>query len=213
MLSVSIALPVVLWLAGAQSSVIDLTSAPSERAQWRIVSSLSEGPIGAWPSSASMAPVTIRLGDCTINGANLYFSVEIDNNREFEVGVPINPDWKVFERPESISFREMLISLGTAATDGVTFKTYSTLEPFSLFGSRAVPGTMRILAPGEHLSLKLKLNLRSEHLDLSKLRVQVAGSDVTLSAIDDGYAERRSWIPALFTTSQPTSSGAEHEAR
>jgi hypothetical protein len=199
----SLALSLLLrpCLLGAQTVVIDLTNTTANLAEWKIMSTQSEGAIGTWPKPKSMTPVAIRLNNCTMRGPDLYFSVEIDNSGEFEAQIPVSPHSKTFTERGTTSFRELLINLGTLTNDGGVFKTDLSFEPITLFGSASIPGSTRILAPKERLILQLKTNARLESPDLSKLRVQIAGSEVTLTPHGAGYDERRRWIPALFATS------------
>jgi len=55
----------------------------------------------------------------------------------------------------------------------------------------------------ERLILRLKTHLRSEYPDISRIRAQIAGSDVTLFPRGAGYDENSTSIPALFAASLP----------
>jgi hypothetical protein len=203
----------LLWLVGAQTSVVDLTGAPANRAHWKIVESRSGGSIGAWPKPASQTPVAVHVTGCVVRDEALYFSVEVDNDRELEVEVPISMDSTLFDGRDTITFRELQINLGSAGDDGRGFMSNPAIEPVELFGDHSVSGTTRTLAPGDRLILRLRTGARPGHRELVNLRARVAGSDVTLSPNGAGYDQSRTWIPALFTTSQPASCSPEPETR
>lgn len=203
----------LLWLAGAQTSVVDLTGALANRPHWKIVDSRSGGPIAAWPKPASQIPVAVRMTGCVVRDAALYFTVEIDNDREFDVEVPISMDAALFDGRDAITFRELQINLGTDEDDGRGFRTEPALDPVELLGNRSIPGTIRTLAPGDRLMLRLRTGVRLGHRELGNLRAQAAGSDVKLSPHGAGYDQNRVWIPALFATSQPTSCSPKPEKR
>ncbi len=199
----------------AQVRVVDLTNAVPNLAEWKIIESGFGGSAGTWPMPPSHVPVTARLTNCAVRNAELYFSVEIENNRKLEVRFPVSMNSKLFDRRGTIAFRELSIQLGRATNtkDPSTFKPDPTSPSITLFGDQSVPGTIAVLAPGERLVLRLKSEGLIKNQDLSTLRVQIAGSDTTLSPSDDGYRKRGTWIPALYATSEPTCSESKPEVR
>ena len=200
-----------------QTRVVDLTNAAPNPGQWRIVESRSGGPIGtlARPVPPPYVPVTVHLTNCAVGNAGFYFSVEVENNRDLEVQVPVSMNSKLFDQRGTIAFRELLIQLGTAtnAQDPSTFKRDPNLPSIVLFGDQSVPGTMAVLAPGERLVLRLKSEVQSKHQELTSLRVHIGGSDATLSPSGDGYRKNEMWIPALFAMSEPPCSESKRQAK
>jgi hypothetical protein len=209
----SAALLIVLLPAqlAAQGRVVDLTNTAPNLAEWKIVASEAGGPVGTWPMPPSYLPVTVHLTNCVVRNAELYFSIQIQNDRKLEVQVPVSMNSKLFDRRGTITFRELLIRLGTATNtrDLTTFKIGSGFAEIMLFGDRSVPGTIAVLAPGERLVLQLKSQAWPKDQDLSSLRVNIAGSDARLSPSGDGYTKREIWIPALFATSESTCSDSK----
>lgn len=199
----------------AQARVVDLTNDSPSVAEWKIVASEAGGPIGTRPMPPSHVPVTVHLTSCAVRKSGFYFSVEIENNRKLEVQVPISMNSKIFDRKGTIRFRELLIRLGTATNtqDATTFKNDPRFTEIMLFGDQSVPGTIVVLAPGERLVLRLKLDVPPKDQDLRSLRVHLGGSDATLSTNGDGYRKRETWIPALFAISEPNCSESELEVK
>ena len=195
--------------------VVDLTNTTSNLAEWKIVESGAGGSIGPRPMPPSYVPVTVHLTNCALRNAEFFFSVEIENNRQVEVQVPISMNSKLFDRRGTIVFRELLIQLGTATNtqDPSTFKREPNIGSIMLFGDQSVPGTMALLAPGERLVFRVKSEVPSMHQDLSSLRVHIGGLDATLSPSRDGYSKRETWIPALFAISESTCSESKPEVK
>lgn len=202
-----------LFQSGAPTSSIDLTSVIVKPATWRIVSSESGGAIGVWPHPASQVPVTLHLDSCTLKGEDLYVDIVIVNNRELEVQIPISLDSEPFDRKETVAFRELVLSLGTLVGDEGAFRADLGVQPVTLFGSSALPGTLRVIAPGGQLIVRLKTHVRPDHRDPDKLHAQIAGFEVSLSPDGEGYKEARTWIPTLFAISPTIDPGPKDKAK
>ena len=196
----------------AQARVVDLTDTTPNLPEWKIVASVAGGSI-VGPVPPSHVPVTVLLTSCTVRNAEFFFSVEIKNNRKSEVQIPVSMNSKLFDRRGTITFRQLLIQLGTAtnAQDPSTFKRDPALPSIILFGDQSVPGTFAALGPGENLILRLKSEIRSANQDVRGLRVQIGGSDATLSPKGGGYSKSETWVPALFAISEPACSGPKPE--
>lgn len=207
----SASLFILPWL-GAQVRFVDLTSASPNLAEWKIVSSEASGSVGPSPSHV---PVSVRLLDCTVNNSDLYFSVEIYNDRKLDVQVPVSVNAKLVDHQGTITFRQLLIRLGTATDtqDASTFKADPHLGSIDLFGDQSVPGTVEVLAPGERLLLRLKVELRSKAQERRDLRVHIGALDTILSPTDAGFREAESWVPALSVNSEPAACGSKQEAK
>ena len=203
----------VIWgyLLSVSTVVVDVTTSPVYLPEWRIVSSAYAGSIPGWPSPASQVPVTIHLIGCEeVKSAKLRCSIGIENNRKVNAEIPISVNATRFYKKERISFRELLIELGCVrdVNDDSTFEKDPKIEMFTLFGNRSVPGTIRVLAPGERLILRFSTDVRSGHQKVNELRARIGGNDVILSPNQDGYDEVKTNIPALFATSGPIDSAA-----
>ncbi|MGA9628318.1 MAG: hypothetical protein WBL65_17725 [Bryobacteraceae bacterium] len=200
---------------GAQVRVVDLTGATPILAGWNIVASEAGGSVGTGPTPPSHVPVTVLLTACSIRNAELYFSVEIQNNRAVEVQIPVNTSSKPLDRPGTIAFRELLIGLGTATNtaDPSTFKEDLAIQSIELFGNQAVAGTTAVLAPGERLLLLLKTQAPPKGRDLSALRVRIGGFDATLVPSGAGYRKSDLWVPALSAVSEPGCSDSKGEEK
>src|ERR1051325_6757267 len=111
-------------MEAAKTRVVDLTRTTANPADWKIMESRVGGSIGTWPVPPSYVPVTVHLTNCVMKDAELYFSVEIENDRKLEVQVPISMNSKLFDHRGVIQFRELFIRLGTAGNteDATTFK-------------------------------------------------------------------------------------------
>jgi hypothetical protein len=187
----------------SQSTVIDLTSRLPHPVPWKISATRSGGPIGAWPRPAAQLPVTVRLTNCIAKEMDLYFSLDVYNNRETAIEVPVSIDASALSQKGTIRFRQLLIELGSTG-ESTFFKSDRTLNPIILYGSHSIAGTSRVLAPKEHLTLKLRTRFRSEAPDLKEITVQITGADITLLPRPNGsYEESDTWIPALRAASQP----------
>jgi hypothetical protein len=202
------ALLLVAWVPhlATQTRVVDLTNAIPNPAQWKIVASEAGGPVGTRPLPPSHVPVTLGLTDCLLRNGHLSFFVEIYNNRDVEVLVPLSMNSRIFDRPGTIEFRELLIRLGTAtnAQDAITFKHDSRFDGITLFGSQSVPSTIAILAPGGRLLLRLKSEARIKGEDIGSMRASIGAFDVSLAPSGEGYRKRETWVPALSAISEPT---------
>jgi hypothetical protein len=157
----------------------------------------------------------VLLTACAIRNAELYLSVEIQNNRAVEVEIPVNTSSKLLDHSGTITFRELLVQVGTAtsAGDPSTFQKDLAIPSIELFGSQAVAGTIAVLAPGERLLLRLKTQAPPRDWDLSTLRVRIAGFDATLVPSGAGYRESELFVPALFVTSEPGCPGPKVEVK
>ncbi len=204
---------ILLWIVGAQFTVVDLTNAPVARPQWKIVSSQTGGSIGSSMRRPAQPSVAMRLAGCSERDSAFYFSLEIENNGQSEIQIPVGLDSRPFDRRESVTFKELLISLGETEGDDGSFRSNPAFDPITLFGNPAVRGTIRVLPPGQGLILRLKTEMRGGARDVAKLRAQIAASDVALSPSAAGYEESRTWTPALFASSQPTCSAPERETK
>jgi hypothetical protein len=190
---------------GAQSQVRDLTQATAETAQWRIVETRSGGPVGTWPKPPAHEPVRLHLFDLSRRGNILYFSLEVMNDREEELEVPVSLSSKQHDRPGSIiHLRELLVSLGTSEGDTPgSFSIAHSIAPVSLYGSSSVPETIHRLLPGEKLTLRLKTEIGvAPTLELRSLRARITAWDIQLAPQPEGYKETRTSIPALLTISE-----------
>jgi hypothetical protein len=194
---------------------VDLTHTTANPADWKIVESGAGGSVGTWPVPPSHVPVTVHLTNCVMKNAELYFSVEIENNRKLEVQVPISMNSKLFDRRGAIRFRELFIRLGTAGNteDATTFKNDPRFGEIALLGDQSVPGTIALLAPGERLVLQLKSEIQSKDQDLDSLRVRIGAFDETLSPSGNGFRKIGTLIPALFAMSEPACSGPGRELK
>lgn len=201
-----LALLLAVNLLGSQGKVVDLTRAVPEPAEWKIVENRSAGNIGTGPQPPEQKKVTVRLVHAHTSGEDLYFSIEIYNDRQLELEVPISLSSSLLENSGSpIRFRELFVSLGDQPDeDPISFKYSLSVKPISLFGSRSVPGTLELLSPGERITIHLKAELQSDvTADLGKLRVRISGYDVQLTPVTGGYKEFRTNVLALFATSTP----------
>lgn len=206
----SVALLIVLSAgqSASQAQVVDLTNTLPDLAKWKIVASEFGGPVGTSPMPSSYVPVAVHLTNCRLRNGEFYFSVEIENNRKLEAQVPISMNSKFFDHKGTIRFRELLIRLGTAsnAQDATTFKNDPRFAEITLFGDRSVPPTIAVLAPGESLVLRLKLEPQLPDQNLSNLRVRIDASDETLSPSGDGFRKLGTLIPSLSAISEPNCS-------
>jgi len=200
------------YLAG-QVRVVDLTNTPPNRADWKIVASEAGGSLGSSQTPPSYVPVTVHLNNCAVRDSVFYYSVEIENSRKLELKVPVSLNSKLFDQRGTITFRELLIRLGTVTNiqDPSTFQ--SDLAPIELFGDQSVPGTLVVLAPGERLLLRLKSEAAHKAQELRSLLVNIGASDVTLSPGEDGYRKKEIWIPAFRAKSESSCLEPEQEMR
>jgi hypothetical protein len=198
-----------------QTRIVDLTNTTPNPAEWKIVASGTGGPIGTWPVPPSHVPVTVHLTNCAVRNAELFFSVEIENNRKLEVQVPVSMNPKLFDRRGTTAFRELSIQLGTATNtqDPSTFEHDPNLPSIVLFGDQSVPGTIAVLAPGERLVLRLKSEIQPRDQNVSSLRVRIGAFDQTLSPSGDGFRKIGTLIPALFAMSESTCSESKPEVK
>jgi len=190
----------ILGFAG-QARVVDLTTTEPAPEEWNIVASGAGGPVG----QSAAVRVEVHVSNCSIRTGSLYFSVGIVNNHEVDVAVPISNDPRRFSHSGAITFRQLIIELGTAAniTDLSSFRGNVGLAPTVLFGDPSVPGTLSTLKPGERLEIRLRIRPRPETQIPSELRARIFGYDVTLAATEGGYRKIATWIPALMAISRP----------
>lgn len=187
-------------------AVIDLTDSPVYTQNWTVVASQSGGPIGTWPKPPAETPVSIKLLSYAQKGEVLYFSIELDNKRSVDLSIPVSTNPRLFAGSNTIKFQELMIDLGSKLSDAHRIIFEPNIEQVNLYGSTAVQGTTRNLAPSESLVLRLKTTVKGEYRDGSTLRAQITGADIFLSREGQGYSEKRSWLPALSAVSTPVNS-------
>jgi hypothetical protein len=200
------ALLLALGLMWGQQKVLDLTEAPKEQAKWKIIATSIGGAMGSFTQTANK-PVVIRLSRVLRRGKNLYFTIEIKNDCDVSLEVPVSLSSSRFDTgAEVIRFKELLVNFGTFQEKDSSFITSLGIKPVMLFGTKAVPSTIQVLPPGETLEIRLKTEIRANFSDDSRMtRVRISGSEVELTRTAAGYSEVGAIIPALFAMSNPSS--------
>ena len=193
----------ILFIAslGSTGRVINLTEAPTDVADWKIVASSAGGPVGSWPRLPSEQPVGIRFREVRLTRTELYFSLEILNDRDSAIGIPLSRRVKpLVIAGRSSSYTQLLIELGTAGGAPASCTPLATVPAIELFGNAIVPQSVISLAPHERVTLLLKTNVAGA-FPPGPLCVHISGSSVTLVPVGDGYKETSTWIPALLASS------------
>jgi hypothetical protein len=171
------------------AQTVDLTQLPTTQADWKIVESRSGGNIG---SSVPQERVSFRLETSKAPGRDelLFFSVIVKNTTRSRIMIPVSRNSKQLQSvTRDVTYRSLLIQLESQS---------GKVLPVELFGSHRKRRTLRQLAPGESLELKLSAPVEGVGENgIAVTQARISCFDVTLTRKNKGYVRSSNFIRQL----------------